>query len=381
MILNPPRPRLACALAAALLGLAAASVPAQSDAAAPQPAAVFGDEVIAKAKGFEIKRGELDEAVIAFKANMAGQGRAFSPLESAQLERQLFNQLLQLRLLLTRATDADRVKGEEKYRKRFEEIKSRAASEEAFARQLKALGLSEEKLRKRLIDESTAAAVVERETNVTISEDAVKKYYEENPSKFEQPEMVRASHILISTRDPRTNTELGEDAKKEKRKQIDALLKRARDGEDFAKLAKEHTDDEASRARGGEYVFGRGQMVPEFERVAFGLKTNQISDVITTSYGYHIIKLHERLPARKFKLEDKLEDLQAASAAKAAPGAKKEDLGTVSDRVRESLKSQEIQKRLPDFMANLRKEAELEILDDRLKPSEKADEPAKPEEK
>src|SRR4029077_13997828 len=126
-----------------------------------------------------------------------------------------------------------------------------------------------------------------------------KKFYDENPAKFEQPETVRASHILLSTKDSSTNTELTDDKKAAKKKQAEDLVKRARAGEDFAKLAKEFSDDPGSKDKGGEYTFPRGQMVPEFEAAAFAMKTNQISDVVTTQFGYHIIKLIDKTPAHK----------------------------------------------------------------------------------
>ena len=80
---------------------------------------------------------------------------------------------------------------------------------------------------------------------------------------------------------------------------MEGLLKRARAGEDFAKLAKEYSEDPGSKDKGGEYKFPRGQMVPEFEAAAFSLGTNQVSDIVTTRFGYHIIKLSEKIPARK----------------------------------------------------------------------------------
>lgn len=76
------------------------------------------------------------------------------------------------------------------------------------------------------------------------------------------------------------------------------LLKRAEDGEDVAKLAREFSEDPGLMDKGGECTFPRGQMVPEFEAAASSLKTNQISDVVTMPFGYHIIKLSEKIPDR-----------------------------------------------------------------------------------
>jgi parvulin-like peptidyl-prolyl isomerase len=127
---------------------------------------------------------------------------------------------------------------------------------------------------------------------------------------------------------------------------MEGILKRARAGEDFAKLAKDYSEDPGSKDKGGEYTFPRGQMVAEFEAAAFSLGTNQVSDIITTRFGYHIIKLSEKIPARKVEF------------------AKAE-----SD-IKEGLTQQAVQKQFPDYIAKLKKEAGVEILDEKLKPKE-----------
>jgi len=163
--------------------------------------------------------------------------------------------------------------------------------------------------------------------------------------------MVRASHILLSTRDPETNKDLSEDQKTAKRKKAEELLKRARAGEDFAKLAKENSEDPGSKDKGGEYQFSRGQMVGEFETAAFSLKTNEISDIVTTQFGYHIIKLSEKIPAKKIELTK------------------------VTPDVKEYLTQQQMQKRqqdVQDYLQKLKKESAVEILDDNLKPTDTA---------
>jgi parvulin-like peptidyl-prolyl isomerase len=129
---------------------------------------------------------------------------------------------------------------------------------------------------------------------------------------------------------------------------MEGILKRARDGEDFAKLAKENSEDPGSKDKGGEYTFPRGQMVPEFEAAAFSLKTNQVSDIVTTQFGYHIIKLSEKIPAKKVEFEK------------------------VSTEITDYLKQQQTQKQLPDYISKLKKESGLEILDEKLKPKETA---------
>jgi parvulin-like peptidyl-prolyl isomerase len=313
--------------------------------ASPKPAKIsdlFADVLVAKGKGVEVKRSQLDEMVINVKSSAVAGGQTIPPDRMPMLEQQVLDQLINIQLLMSRATDADKVKGKEVSAKRFDEIRTRAGSEEVLNRQLKSVGMDQDTLKAKMNEEATARAVVEHELGVKVSDEEVKKYYDDNPSDFEEPEKVRASHILLGTRDEKGN-ELSKEKKDAKRKQADDLVKRARAGEDFAKMAKEFSDDPGSKDKGGEYTFPRGQMVPEFEAAAFALKTNQVSDVVTTQFGYHVIKLSEKFPATKVDFE------KSAS------------------HIRDFLSQKKLQKEIPTYMAKLRKEANVEILDERLK--------------
>ena len=129
-----------------------------------------------------------------------------------------------------------------------------------------------------------------------VSAEDVQKHYQDNQQQFTTPEQVRASHILFKT-----------DGKDEAavRKQAEAVLARAKAGEDFAKLANEYTEEEVGKTRGGDLdFFGRGQMAKEFEEAAFGLKPGQISDIVKTSFGLHIIKTTDHKPETKRPLEE-----------------------------------------------------------------------------
>jgi peptidyl-prolyl cis-trans isomerase C len=111
--------------------------------------------------------------------------------------------------------------------------------------------------------------------------------YRANSKKYEQPEQVRASHILIRTAEP--------DAKAK----AEAILKELRNGADFSKLAKDKSQDPGSAAKGGDLgFFGRGRMIKPFEDTAFGMaKAGDISEVIESPFGFHIIRLDEKKPA------------------------------------------------------------------------------------
>lgn len=349
--------RIASHSFAAGLGLAlsvAAALAAETNAPSTKPAdklaELFGDPVLAKGEGVNVKRSELDAAVMGIKASGMARGQQFTPEQNLLLERQVLDRLVQIQLLLRKATDPDRAKGKTTTDERYEQILKRAGSEENLARQLKSVGLTAEELRRKMTDESTAENVVVRELKVDPTDADVQKYYEEFPARFEQPEQVRAAHILLGTLDPDTRQPLPEEKKQAKRKQAEEVLKRVKAGEDFAKLARELSEDPGSRDKGGEYTFPRGQMVPEFESTAFSQATNQVSEIVTTQFGYHIIKTLEKIPARKLTLTETLPD-----------GVK------VSDRVKTTLRTQQIEKVLPDYIAKLTAEAKVEILDEKMK--------------
>jgi foldase protein PrsA len=356
LIKRAAQPLVPLLLAAALpaWGAAPAQPPATSALAAPakpasNPLDLFTNAIVAKGKGVEVNRGQLDEEVIRIKAQAAGHGQPIGPEQTQIIERGVLDRLIQLQLLRSKATEADKAAGKALAEKRFAEAKTRLGSEDALNRQLKLLGASREEVLAQWTDNAIAETVVKRELKVNVSDDDARKFYEDNPAKFEEPEMVRASHILLMTTDPKTGTELTDAQKAAKRKQLEDILKRARAGEDFAKLAKEYSEDAASKEDGGEYKFPRGKMVPEFETVAFSLQTNQISDIVTTRYGYHIIKLLEKIPARK------------------------QEFAKVEADIKDYLAGRELQKQLPDYMAKLKAEAGVEILDEKLKLKEPAE--------
>jgi peptidyl-prolyl cis-trans isomerase D len=117
----------------------------------------------------------------------------------------------------------------------------------------------------------------------------IERAYNNNSEQYTTPEQVRASHILLKTE--------GKDDAAVKAKAED-LLKQAKAGSDFADLAKKHSEDEGSAKNGGDLdYFQRGKMVAEFDQAAFAMQPGQVSDLVKTQYGYHIIKLVDRKPA------------------------------------------------------------------------------------
>lgn len=131
------------------------------------------------------------------------------------------------------------------------------------------------------------------------SESEIERYYRQNRQRYEVSESIRASHILFMTEGK------SEEEQEELKEKAEEVLNQIRQGADFAELAKEHSDDTATAEKGGDLGWvARGQMVPTFEKEAFALEAGETSNVITTQYGYHIIKVHEKRSAHTQSLEE-----------------------------------------------------------------------------
>jgi peptidyl-prolyl cis-trans isomerase C len=145
------------------------------------------------------------------------------------------------------------------------------------------------------------------EGKVKITKEDAQKHYSENKVRFETPEQVRASHILISpVSDPNIDPN---QAKAEAKTKIEGLLKQIRAGADFATLAKANSSCPSSSKGGDLDYFGRGKMVPPFDKAAFALKVGQVSDVVETRFGFHIIRLTDRKESKVTPFEEAEKDI------------------------------------------------------------------------
>ena len=210
-----------------------------------------------------------------------------------------------------------------------EELKKQFGEFKVIAERAKKEGLDRDDITRlqALLDRSQALAGaylgdLQKNADKLVSDTDVEQYYKDHTVEFDE---VRVRHILISTQ-PKDEGEDQEEAKnkdkdkvkkptekpktltkEEARKKAQDLLERVRKGEDFAKLASENSDDPGSKDKGGEYdFFGHGKMVPEFDQAAFALKPGEISNLVETQYGFHIIKLEERRSAAEPSADQKV---------------------------------------------------------------------------
>lgn len=157
---------------------------------------------------------------------------------------------------------------------------------------------------------------IEIADKISATEEEMVLYYKSRQDEFKVPEKVKARHILVMAA-----AKASEEEKKRAREKAEEILKRIKAGEDFAKLASEFSDDPGSKAKGGDLgFFARGKMVKPFEEAAFSLAAGQVSDIVETPFGYHIIKVEEKTEAYTEpydKVKDKVKDKATAELRKA----------------------------------------------------------------
>lgn len=192
--------------------------------------------------------------------------------------------------------------------KHIEDLRSVYNSDDSFRLKLKDDGFTEESYRDHIARMTAAKIFLDRIRidAADISDAELQRYYRENEARLTLPERVRVRHILLTWKPLGT-----QDDRAAIRKQMEPILERARNGEDFAALAKEFSDDYATKNSGGDTgLFTRGTMVPAFEEVAFSLEPGEISDPVETVFGVHILRLEERSASRLMPLDEIREQLR-----------------------------------------------------------------------
>ncbi len=272
----------------------------EADVTATRP-----DSTAVIVNGVKITEGEIDRMLEPQLAAMARQTQGRPPEYAEQMKKvfrqQAVERMIVERLIDEKARQANMVTTEEELDSRIREIASMQRppmSVEDFKKKLEGLGESfdqvKQQIQKGLLFQKLLEAQVADKINVTI-EDA-NQYYQENRKRYEEPEQVKASHILIKpdTADPNTDPN---EAKAKAEAKAEGLLEQIKTGADFADLAKANSGCPSSKNGGDLGFFRKGQMVPAFDTAAFALEVGQISDVVETTFGYHIIKVTEHKDA------------------------------------------------------------------------------------
>lgn len=289
---------------------------------------------VVKVNGNVITKPELDRAVKALLA----QNRVTQALPPEQMKKATESALEQLtaaELMYQEAKKLEIKDLEQQVEQRYQENRKKFPTKEEYEKALQATGMTEADVRESMRKEIVVNTFVQKQffSKATCSEADARKFYDDNKAKFfQRGEQLKASHILVSVDQKGTPEE-----KKKAKEKAEALLKRVKGGEDFSTVAsKESTCP--SRAVGGQLgAFGKGQMTPPFEKAAYALRNKgDISSVVETEFGFHIIKLEERIAPATDRFED------------------------VKERITQYLKQEQTRKAVGDFLAQLRHKAKIE---------------------
>jgi peptidyl-prolyl cis-trans isomerase C len=249
--------------------------------------------VVAKVNGAPIKKDELIKTADQIHRQMAPNAPA-----TADFYRKVLDNLVNRELLLQEAKAAGVTASDEEVAKQLAELKARFPSPEKFQEQLKAEGMTEAELTQRARDAFVVQKLLEKtvvsEPKVTVTEQEEKAFYDKNPEQMKRQERVHVRHILVKADKSASAVE-----KQKAKEKAESLLARLKAGGDFEKLATENSDDPGSKQHGGDLSWVlKGQTVPQFEAAAFALKKpNDLSPVVETDYGYHVIQLLEHQDA------------------------------------------------------------------------------------
>ncbi len=328
-------------------GLIAAGCNARNDEPAASLQTSGGDagSAAAKVNGTVITRAQLERAVKALADRFGGQ---VPPEQMANMKQILRKQALESLInqqLLAQEADREGIQADKKkIDAQMKEISGRLPDAESFKKLLASMGITESQLRQDIGQDVKIEALLDKKVpqEQKASDKEIKAFYQDNPEEFKVPERVRASHILIKV-------ESGDSAqeREKKRLKVKELRGRIEKGEDFAKLASENSEC-PSKSQGGDLgYFARGSMVKPFEDAAFGMKVGQVSDVVETEFGYHLIKLTGREEASVTPLEK------------------------VRDKLAEFLNRQKKQGAVNDYLQKLRSSAKIEYAEG-VQPSAKS---------
>jgi peptidyl-prolyl cis-trans isomerase C len=301
-----------------------------SAAVAPSAVAAPLKGAVARVNGIIIDANELRRA-----EKVLLRGQTVPAGKQADLDKQAIDQLISAELLYQAAAKLEVKDLDTQIDAKMAQGKARFKDEQEFKKAIKDLDMDEKKLREYTRRDLLISNFIETNfvSKAAVTAAETRDFYDKNPEKFKRDEAVKASHILIGV-----DAKASADDKKKAREKAEKLHKELAGGADFAALAKGNSTCPSSQQGGDLGFFGKGQMVPAFEKAAFALTPGEISPVVETQFGYHIIKVTEKKAAGKADFKD------------------------VKTKIEEYLKGQKVNEAIQKYLADARKSAKIEIL-------------------
>jgi parvulin-like peptidyl-prolyl isomerase len=264
------------------------------------PAVTINDVEISRAK----VSAQVDHMINQRGLNSGG---ITQPAVYEQLQQDVVERLITQELLWQEAQRRDVIASDADVDEQLEKMKSGFDTERAFLFQIEAGGFTEKAYREDIRQQRSVQQMIAGDLAqaVSVSDEEVQEFYDENIEQMTAPEAVRARHILVKlAADDEAAREAAQD-------RIAAIQKELQDGADFVTLATERSDAPSAPKGGDLGYFGRGQMVPPFEDAAFALQPGEISAVVETQFGFHIIRLEERREAEAVPVAEAAERITA----------------------------------------------------------------------
>ena len=300
---------------------------------------LFSNDIVATGKDLEINRSELDKAIITTKANRVSQGNPIPPHLNDKVEAQILDKLITTKILLNKATKEQKRKGELNAKSFLEDLIRQHPSKETFERQLLSTGMDLEYFKDQVTEQAIVKEVIDTDlkANYIVTSEKAREFYEDNKEVFAIPERAELRNIYIPTRSKLTGEPLSSDEKTKRLIGAKEAQKKASSGEDFIKLVETYSEDAVTKANQGQVTRAKGSNNPTLEEAVFALHEGQVSTVINTGSGYHVVKLIKKLPKGY------------------------QPFSEVSERINLQLEAENVEKLLPEYLDKLKREANIEI--------------------
>lgn len=262
---------------------------APAGAQASMSGAYSEDTVIVEVNGNKLTYGEASRVL---DAQLASMGNHIPPEQYPAIRDQLFRNIVEnfvgKTLFLEEAGELDIQVSEEEKQEALDEMAENLPEGKTMEQVIAESAMGEEAMRKELSDALTINKVLEHhiEKMKPITDEEIAEFSEENAARLSMPDRREARHILIAFEDGDD-----EETKAAKKKAAEEVRAKLLDGADFAEVAAEYSDCPSAKSGGSLGVFPKGRMVKPFEDAAFSLETNEISEVVETRFGYHVIEV------------------------------------------------------------------------------------------
>jgi peptidyl-prolyl cis-trans isomerase C len=290
-------------------------------------------KILATVNGVAISQKNVDIEFNRIRLQAAGRQQPIDPSQVSALKNQIVETLINRELLYQDSQAKGITVAISEVDAQLEKIKQRISPAKSFAETISEIGISEKEFKNEIskaimINKVLDATIYQK---VSISEKEMKIFYDNNPQFFKKPEQVKASHILITA-----NSQSTDEQKQQALKKIEEIRDKLNQGGDFAELAKQFSECPSGKNGGDLGTFEKNKMVKAFSDAAFSLEPGEISDIVETQFGYHIIKVFEKTPETKLQYAD------------------------IKERLNQNLKRQKIQKETGAYIDQLKKAADIQ---------------------